>query len=302
MKKVAITGLSGVIGQILGEEILPKVQIIDLFHKNKYQGKAKVQKHVNFDLLNKTKISSILKRVNPDVIIHLAAITHIDICEKDKKRGRNGKVWKVNVEASNEIAKFCAKQKKHLIFLSTECVFDGKQKYFSENSKKNPINWYGVTKSEAENLILSSGAPVTIIRSVVAYHKNDKNKTIYGKILNELMTKKNIEVVKDQLFTPTYTYDIVKAINKVIENNFLGIYHVAPRKSLSPYDFARLVAEKNKFPTDNVKKATLLSYYDSKRSALRLRNACLSGIKTNKILKFIPVSPGDALQINKTIL
>lgn len=295
MKKIAITGLSGVIGQILGEEISQKAQIIDLFHKNKYQGKAKVQKHVNFDLLNKTKIPTILKRVNPDIVVHLAAITHIDICEKDKKRGKKGKVWKVNVEASEEIAKFCAKQKIHLIFLSTECVFDGKQKYFSENSKKNPINWYGVTKSEAENSILSSGAPVTIIRSVVAYHKNDKNKTIYGKILNDLKSKNHISVVNDQLFTPTYTHDIVKAINKVIENKFLGIYHVVPKKSLSPYDFALLVADKNKFSHNFVKKTTLQSYYDSKRAALRLRNACLSGLKTNKILKFTPVNPENVL-------
>lgn len=295
MKKVAITGLSGVIGKVLIEEIPKKYQIIDLFHQKQYEGSIRIKKHFHLDLLNRDEIRKVLEFVKPGVIIHLAAVTHIDRCEKDKILGKKGKTWKINVEGTREIAEYCAKHKIHLIFLSTECVFDGKQKYFSEDSIKNPINWYGVTKSEAEDLLLASGAPVTIIRSVVAYHKNDSGKTIYGKILNDLKTKKNISAVKDQLFTPTHTYDIVKAINKVIENKLLGIYHVAAKKSLSPYDFALLIAGKNKYSRNLVKKTTLQSYYDSKRAVLRLRHACLSGQKSNKILKFIPVNPESIL-------
>src|SRR3990167_7390806 len=130
MKIIAITGLNGVIGKILGEEIPATDQIVDLYHSKKYSGHAKVYKHLKLDLLKKDKISNVLKKVKPDVIIHLAAITHIDRCEKDKKNGKNGEVWKVNVEGTAEIAKYCAKHKIQLIFLSTECVFDGKQKYF----------------------------------------------------------------------------------------------------------------------------------------------------------------------------
>lgn len=295
MKKVAITGLNGVIGRILCEEITSKMQIIDLYHKQKYSGSAKIKKHVRLDLLKTDSIISILEPVKPDIVIHMAAITHIDVCETDKKNGKNGNVWKINVDGSHEIAKFCANNKIPLIFLSTECVFDGKQKYFSENSKKNPINWYGFTKSEAENAILSSGAPVTIIRSVVAYHKNDNNKTIYGKILKELKSNKEIYAVDDQLFTPTYTHDIVYAIEQVIEKNLRGIYHVASKKSLSPYKFALMVAEKNNYPKILVKKTTLKSYYDSEKAALRLPNSSLSGIKTNKTLHFIPSHPKDIL-------
>jgi len=295
MKKVAITGLSGVIGRILSEEITSKMQVIDLYHKKKYSGSARIKSHIKLDLLKKDKILPTLERVKPNIVVHMAAITHIDVCEKDKKYGKKGNVWKINVEGSYEIAKFCAKHNVPLVFLSTECVFDGKQKYFSENAKKNPINWYGFTKSEAENLIMSSGAPVTIIRSVVAYHKDDENKTIYGKILKELKSNKTIFAVDDQLFTPTYTHDIVYAIEQVIERELLGIYHVAPRKSLSPYKFALMVADKNNYPKILVKKTTLQSYYDSDKAALRLRNSSLSGNKSNRILSFTPSHPKDIL-------
>lgn len=295
MIKVAVTGLNGVIGKILAEEIPSNLEIIDLFHRTKYSGKAKIHKHIKLDLLNKKRISKILEEINPDIIVHLAAITHIDTCEKDRERGKKGIVWKTNVKGTGEIAKFCAKNKIHLIFLSTECVFDGKRKYFSENSKKNPINWYGSTKSEAEELMLSSGAPVSIIRSVVAYHKNDNGKTIYGKILSRLRADKDVWVVSDQLFTPTYTYDIVQAINQVIKNKQLGIFHVAPGKSLSPYDLALIIARRNRYSHKRIKKTTLEALYGEERAALRLRNASLSGENSNRILKLTPASPGKAL-------
>jgi len=295
MKTVAITGLNGVIGQILGQDITSKIEVVDLFNKIKYSGSKKIKKHTHFNLLDKNRISSVLKRVNPDIVIHMAAITHIDACEKDRKNGENGIVWKTNVEGTYEIAKFCAKYKRHLILLSTECVFDGKQKTFSENSQKSPLSWYGITKSEAEDLALKSGAPVAIIRSVVAYHENDGGKTIYGKILNELQVKKHIFSVTDQLFTPTHTHDIAKAINRIVERKLLGIYHVVPKKSLSPYEFALLIAKKNNFPRSRIEKTTLKKFYDEKRASLRLRYACLSGNETSKILNFIPKNPEEVL-------
>lgn len=295
MIKVAVTGLNGVIGKILAEELSKNTQIIDLFHTSKYSGRAKIQKHIRLDLLKKDKISKVLQKTNPDVIVHLAAITHIDRCEKDKKNGKKGKVWEVNVEATREITKYASKHSIQLIFLSTECVFDGKRKYFSENSKKNPINWYGKTKSKAEDIVLSSSAPAAIIRSVVAYHKNDSEETIYGKILKELKSKRNIEVVSDQRFTPTYTYDIIKAIKIVMEKKMKGIFHVAPAKIMSPYELAVLIAETNKFSANSVKKTSISSYYDRKRASLRLRNSSLLGRKTNSMLKFTPRNPEDVL-------
>ena len=295
MKRIAITGLSGVIGQILLEEMDKSLDVIDLFHTRPYLNSIKIKEHQNLDLLDKAKIEEILEKTKPSVVIHMAAVTHIDRCQADKKRGKNGKVWKINVAASGEVAKFCAKHKVPIIFLSTECVFDGKKEFFSENSLKNPINWYGETKSVAEDLILESGTQASIIRSVVAYHKNDDNKTIYGKILSELKSKNRVQAVDDQFFTPTYTYDIAHAINLILKNKLQGIYHVAPKKNLSPLDFALLIAERNGYSKSLVKGTSLKSFYGNERSSLRLRNASLLGLKTEKVLKFIPIDPENTI-------
>lgn len=295
MKRIAITGLNGAIGKNLAEELNQEFSIYDLYHTKKYSGKAKIAQHVKFDLLSKNKVKNSLQKIKPDIIIHLAAITHIDNCEKDKINGKNGIVWKTNVEGTNEIAKYCVRKNVQLIFLSTECVFDGKKLFFDEKSTKSPINWYGKTKSEAEECILSLEAKAAIIRSVVAYHQNDNKETIYGKILSDLNSNKEVKSVYDQNFTPTYMDDIVKAINSVARRNLTGIFHVVPLKTTTPYDFAKLVAKRNNVPLKNVKKTTLFKYYGKEKSSLRLKNASLSGIKTNRILDFIPRNPEDAL-------
>jgi dTDP-4-dehydrorhamnose reductase len=295
MKKIAVTGLSGAIGQVLAREWANQDQFFDLYHDRKYEGNELKVKHIKFDLLNLDRARKVLNKVNPDVVIHMAAITHIDRCESDRKNDRNGKVWKTNVEGTDMIAKYCAEKNVHMIFLSTECVFDGKKKFFSESSRVHPVNWYGVTKSEAEKAILFSKARGAIIRAVVAYHKNDSGKTIYGKILKDLKTKDRVEIVSDQSFTPTHTDDIIRAIKIIMEQELKGIYHVAPVKSLSPYKLAYLIAKTNNIPVNILKKVKLSSYYDPERARLRLSNASLRGEKTNRILKFVPKSPEEVL-------
>lgn len=293
-KKIAITGLSGVIGKVLSKNLNEYSEIIDLFNHKRSYGSKKF--HVKLDLLKKDRIYKVLQKVNPDVIVHMAAKTHIDACEEDKKRGKKGNTWKLNVDATTEIARYCRDYKKFIIFLSTECVFDGKRKFFGEKAKKNPINWYGFTKSEAEDIIMSSGIRFAIVRSVVAYHENDFGKTIYGQILSKLKSKKPVSAVYDQQFTPTHTDDIVFAIKKIIDNNLTGIYHVAPKKSLSPYDFAKIVAKKNNYSYSTILKKDLVSFYDLKRASLRLKNASLSAKVSNKKLGFTPKNPENILK------
>jgi len=199
MKKIAVTGLNGVIGKILIEKIPSNMELIDLYNTKKTIS-PRIKSHVKLNLLQKEKISKVLKKINPDTVLHMAAKTHIDNCERDKKNGKKGIVWKTNVNATKEIAKYCFENNVRIVFLSTECVFDGRKKSFSETDKKNPLNWYGYTKSNAEDEIVKSKARFSIIRAVVTYNKDDKGKTIYGKIFNNLKTKKAVYGVIDRQF------------------------------------------------------------------------------------------------------
>lgn len=292
MKKIAITGLSGVIGTRLLKN-LPDFEIYDLYHTQKAFSEYVIHKHI--ELLDSKNIINCLNKINPDVIVHMASITHIDKCEDDRKNSREGKVWKVNVGSTNTLSKFCKKNNIKLIFLSTECVFDGEEQTYNEKSIKNPRNWYGITKSEAENIILDNCPDASIIRAAIAYHEEDQEKTLFGKISKLFKDGKKFGAVTDQFITPTYTDDIVKAINSLLKNPKSGIFHICPEEKTTIYDFACKIASKFGFDQSLIVKQTLEEYFGEERAKLRLRNSCLDGEWTKSQLKIIPLTVTEVL-------
>lgn len=293
MKRIAVTGLHGA----LGKHMIPKNEaaLIDLFHE--HPAHISETQHQQCNLSRPSEIASILTRVHPDVMVHMAALTHIDRCESDRKHGKDGEVWKVNVDATAHIAQYCAQTGTPMIFLSTECVFDGEKAFFAEHDHKNPRNWYGVTKSAAEDAVLSSGAPAAILRSVIAYHENDEGKTMYGKIHQAFRAGAPFRAVRDQQITPTYIPDILYAIDVCIEKKLVGIFHFAPKISTTPFDFARAIAKKIGIDDSLVQPTILLEYFGKERANLRLQHACLAMDETVRTLDFRPKEVHEVLQL-----
>lgn len=276
MKTLAITGLSGVIGAALLRHVKTlDYQVYDLYHNRPYAGNYPVKKHIPFDLLQKNGVTRVLESEMPDKIIHMAAVTHIEACESDKQNGKNGVVWKTNVEGTRAVAEFAQKNNTPVIFLSTECVFDGKNEFYDESSIKNPINWYGRTKSEAEDILLSTCSRATIIRAAIAYHKHDGKKTLFGKMQHNLRNNLKIHAVSDQFITPTYTYDLTRIIHEFIKNGATGIHHVSCNQSVTPFEFAHMIANSYGYTPSLIQKVTLDEFYGRQQAALRPRHACL---------------------------
>ncbi len=233
--KIAITGLHGVLGSKLLQALPPDLKdncvIYDLYHttkKTSYLNGLPIR-HTKLDLMNAESIVSTLRKIRPEVIIHLAAITHIDRCELEANNKNNSKSWLINVEATKKIVSFCKKGNTHLVFLSTECIFDGESDSFAENSKPNPKNWYGITKTSAEAAVKNSKNPWTIIRAVIAYDTSIQSKTIFSAIKNAFEKNKDFFAVSDQKFTPSYIPDIHRAIWNVVLYKHLGLIHISPQ-------------------------------------------------------------------------
>lgn len=295
-QKIAVTGLSGVIGSVLIDTLPQNLDIIELSRRFQKTPKKNIRQHIKIDLLEEESIKKALSTAEPEMIVHMAAVTHIDECEKDRINKKEGIVWKTNVTGTDYITKFAKKNHIPVIYISTECVFDGKKQGYKEGDKKNPINWYGITKSEAEDIVLGASSKNSILRSVVAYHKEDRNNTILGKFRLPLSEGKALRVVADQNFTPTYTHDITLAIKKIIQQKRKGIFHVVPKKSLTPFEFAHQIAAHYKLETSKIVKTTLSELYGPERASLRLKNAWLVGNKTNSILHIKPKSVHKVLR------
>ncbi len=150
-------------------------------------------------------------KIKPWLVIHAAAYTDVDGCEKDKE-----KADLINAQGTKNIAELCRQIKARLIYISTDYVFDGKKdKPYLEADKPNPISEYGRSKLKGEEFVRSILEEFLIVRTSWLFGKNGKNfvDTIAAKAAQE----KVLRVVNDQRGSPTYTVDLSDALARLIE-------------------------------------------------------------------------------------
>ena len=191
------------------------------------------------DLLKLDTISSFLNDINPSVIINCAAYTSVDKAETESKLADL-----INHEAVDIISRWTSDNNKKLVHISTDYVFDGLSKLpLSENSNTNPINRYGSSKLKGEQVCLKNDPNSIIIRTSWLYSSFGKN---FVKTMIDLMKKNNsVKVVKDQIGSPTYAYDLAKVILKIIVNykTESGLFHYSNEGEISWFEFAKSIKE-----------------------------------------------------------
>jgi len=231
LKKILITGASGQLGKTLKTLFSSKYDIIPT-SKNHYN----YQKNYFLDITNPILIRDIVSATSPDIIINLAALTNVDLCEK-----KPDLAFSVNFTGLQNIVKIF---NGPIIQLSTDYVFDGKTGQYSENSSVNPINVYGRTKLEAENFLKENSKDSLIIRTNVLYdYMSESPASFLNWVVKSLQDDKKINVVDDQWNNPTWTHSIAVAIDKAIEFELNGLIHWGDNDYISRFDFAIKIAE-----------------------------------------------------------
>ncbi len=226
----------------------------------------------NFDLRNSEQVKRFILENNPDVIIHCAAYTAVDRAEDEKEQCRA-----VNVDGTKAIAESAKIVGAKLVYISTDYVFDGKGlDPHLEEDETNPVNYYGLTKQQGELLVKTLVERHFIIRTSWLYGINGNN--FVKTMLNIAKTKAEINVVSDQIGSPTYTKDLAKFIVSLVQTEKYGIYHGVNDGFCSWYDFAKSIFDITK--TNVVVKPILTVDYTTK--AKRPLNSRLSQKNTDK--------------------
>ena len=273
INKFIVTGVAGKIGSSFVKD--KRVEsFVGVYHEEEPTN-LKKGKYFQTDLAIDINIPEKYQKDFP-VVVHTAAKTHIDKCEADRKNGEKGEVWRSNVVATQNVINFCSKYKKKLVYLSTECVFDGEKEIFKEGDKKNPINWYGETKSEAENLVVNSGLDFLIIRGVVAYGREKRLDDIVQLIYNKLKIDGELKVVDDQRMNPTLVQDIVDSIFSLTSERVNGIYHVAGSTIATPLEIAKKIAKFLHIDKGKITPLSMKKYFGAEKARLRLKNSVLN--------------------------
>ena len=191
--------------------------------------------YVSLDITNKNAVEQTLEQIRPDVVIHCAAWTAVDMAEDDDKVE---KVRAVNAGGTENIALVCKKLDCKMVYTSTDYVFDGQGETPWDPDCKDykPMNVYGQTKLEGELAVSRNLEKYFIVRIAWVFGVNGKN--FIKTMLNVGKTHDTVRVVKDQIGTPTYTYDLARLLIDMVETDKYGYYHVTNEGGyISWYDF-----------------------------------------------------------------
>lgn len=239
--KVLVTGVSGQLGHDVmnelakrgytgvGSDIAPEYSGVD-------DNTAVVNmEYVQMDITDEKAVDEIITRVNPDVIVHCAAWTAVDMAEDDDKVE---KVRAVNAGGTRNIAKAAKKLDCKMVYISTDYVFDGQgEKPWEPDCKDyKPLNVYGQTKLEGELAVSELLDKYFIVRIAWVFGVNGKN--FIKTMINVGKTHDTVRVVNDQIGTPTYTLDLSVLLVDMIETDKYGYYHATNEGGyVSWYDF-----------------------------------------------------------------
>ncbi len=240
MKKILVTGSNGLLGQNLVNQLLKNDTYIlyGVSRGNNRNKKGEKYTYSDIDLTNKTELNDFINKVQPDFIIHTAAMTNVDTCELNKEA-----CDRINVDAVKYLVETCELNDIHLIHLSTDFIFDGEKGYYKENDPPNPINYYGLSKLRSEKIISDSNIKYTILRTILVFGiTNELKNNIILWVKNSIENKQKINVVTDQLRMPTFVDDLVFACLYAIDNGVEGVFNVSSNTLLSIYDMAIEIA------------------------------------------------------------
>ena len=238
-KRILITGANGLLGQsllFLGQnrhELLAT-------GRGPARGDHFGFPYAELDSTKEEDYERVFEEFKPDVVIHSAAMTQVDDCEQDQEACNL-----LNVEATKYCAEACARHGVHLIFLSTDFIFDGKNGPYGEEAEPAPLSVYGWSKLRAEDAVKASGARYAIARTVlvIGYVPGLSRSNIILWARQALGRGERIRVVHDQVRSPTWSVDLADGCLRIAEVGAEGIYHISGPDTMSILDLVRRVAD-----------------------------------------------------------
>ncbi len=226
--KIIVTGVKGQLGydclRRLNEEGFTNVLGIDI---------------EDLDITDEKAVNELILKEKPVVFIHNAAWTAVDEAEQNEEL-----VYKVNALGPKYIAEACKKIDAKMIYISTDYVFNGKgENFFEVNDKKDGLSVYGKTKSQGEDFVRNILIKNFIVRISWVFGINGNN---FIKTMLKLADsgKTELNIVSDQIGSPTYTYDLAKLLVEMMQTEKYGVYHATNEGTCSWAEFASYIFEK----------------------------------------------------------
>lgn len=242
---------------------------------------------VKIDLQNDSSVVEAVEAVRPDVIIHTAALTDVDLCETDKNLA-----YRMNVKATKTLAECARKVGAFTVYTSTDYVFDGSKGMYKEEDSTDPVNYYGYSKLLGETYCDSVARTCVIYGSRPASGK--VNFALW--ILERLKKGEAVKVVTDQCITPTLNTNLALMVLELAKRRLKGLYNLAGATRISRYDFAVELARTFGLDADLIIKSRMS---DMKWAAKRPADSSLDTSKAASSLDAKPWTIEQAMNVLK---
>jgi dTDP-4-dehydrorhamnose reductase len=281
--KILVTGANGLLGQKLVEQLVDEGRY-DVIATGK--GPCRLHgagyTYRSLDITNPAEVDQVITLIAPDTIIHGAAMTNVDQCELNQEA-----CFEANVKATEYLIQAAEKVQAHFIFVSTDFIFSGEDGPYDEEAEAAPVNYYGETKLIGENLVKASKTPWAIARTVLVYGiANDLSRSnIILWVKGSLESGKTIQVVDDQVRTPTLAEDLAAGCILIAEKKATGIFNISGSDVLTPYEMAMMTADY--FELDK----SLINKTDSTRFTQPARRPMRTGFSIDKARRELGYQP-----------
>jgi dTDP-4-dehydrorhamnose reductase len=272
--KYLVTGSRGQVGQSLEQEI----------SENQFVGLDLSESDIEADI-SEMEVVEKIKETNPDVIIHSAAITDLDKAENNSELAEG-----VNVVGTKNIVKAAKETSAHIIYISTDYVFDGERGDYSEEETPNPLSVYSKTKYEGEKKVRNSDVESTIFRTSVVFKEDFDNFFTWS--MGELEEENEVGAITDQTCCPTYAPSLAEIIVEAAEKEITGTYHAAGDSKVTRYESVQIMKEELDLPG----KVERSKMEDLPWEAHRPKDSSLSLAKLKEDFETQPISISEAFR------
>jgi dTDP-4-dehydrorhamnose reductase len=278
--KALLLGCNGLLGQSLLRTRPPDAwEIHGAGLKPEAARPASLAGYVRADIGNRDELEAAIRAVDPDWILNAAAITDVDLCEREPALA-----GRVNRDTVGWMAAFG----RPMVHLSTDYVFDGQAGPYAEDAPTRPLSVYGSTKLESEALALGGSPRSLVVRTMTLWGQGQGMKTSFVDFVrNSLKAGKTIRIVTDQYGNPTLAEDLALAIWKLIAGGRAGIYHAAGSERNSRFEWARAIAAHYGLDPSLVVPCLTADLKQAARRPLE------SGLRIDKLVRDTGFSPRD---------
>lgn len=242
MPTVLITGINGFIGQHLAEQRPPELSLHGTIRSMAGWPGHKIFSDIQPCVLNLTEeIDAQLPDLQPDLVIHTAAMAALAACQADADLAR-----RVNSTATRQLARWSARNGSRFIYLSTDIVFRGDNPPYNEESKPDPVNVYGQTKLDGEHAVIQNHAHYAILRISLSLGRGRFGKSNFiDWFLERLENEREIPLFSDEIRTPTSVVPLTRKIWDIaLDRTAQGIFHLCGASALDRLSLGGLLCDR----------------------------------------------------------